>query len=1076
MSRKPKALALLLSICLLLTLMTPQGFTPAHADSNQEEEPILYSRPGIGSYYNAIYGQYYGGQSFVALSSGITEISVWLTEAADAPILAEIKSDSITGPTIGSVLLAEGQTGKVTGSLETPIRVNPDETYYLKISSPESTRGRVDQQVQDPEVQGYYNGGRGHALSQLDMSMELLFTPLVQRLTYPSTGRAYNHVHSSFYAGTSFTTLDRSIREASIWLTTANDDALLVEVRSGSMNGTVLGSASIPAGPTGKRTAYFTTPVRVAPDSTYYLKVSSGAPGTTTGAVAQTNPTPEIQGFFERGASQFDMAFELVFEPATGPDPELDPKLEPTAEYIHNVNQALASKTDFWGEQVLALPEGPTYDNVKDFLVPLMMMGTDSTVSGVYYLPFGLAETSGGGVPYELTVADGSQIFSDSVTARPGRNTLFFVGAEGTERMGEVIARLGEPELWQGYLPALQTEYIDRQGVRYNQEMFAVKIPETTSLVSMIKITANRNGAETSSATIKARLNDSGLSVDGNRLVANSNVYMMFSSGGSFDPSSSELSFELDLSDGLDHSVYMIRFNKPSPSLSRQVDEVGHQAARDALKVYWDGKLDNGTSFSVPEPRVMNAMKNLLIQNQILTWRYSVGNGYETFYQPESSDSATTMGLFGYTDIYKAALLNLLPKSKGPGPHLYENWEWGEKMTHAAHYYMLTKDPSILLAHENRYAGYAADLKSQMETDPNGLLEPQRYSGDISGHVYGLHHQAVAWEGMRDLARIWGELGKTDLSAAYGPAAESLKAALRSAINQSKTELSGDALFVQTMLLSNEPVYDPVTATGIGSYWNLVAPYGFVTDVFTPQEKQQLLTYMHNYGSILLGLLRFNYYGVPVGSYRSGGLPGYKTPGADNVYALSYVQLLSDLDEADRMVLSLYGKLAHGMTRNTFISGEGDTYGVYPDEYYRSMYRSPNNANNSLFLKTLRLMMVREGKDGNGVPKQLYLGYATPRHWLEDGKQYSVSNAPTLFGPVSYSVSSHINTGHVMVELEVPDRDPIEELKLRVRVPGGLRISSVQLNGAPFTSFDSEDETIDLSGLSGTIQLRVNVE
>ncbi len=54
------------------------------------------------------------------------------------------------------------------------------------------------------------------------------------------------------------------------------------------------------------------------------------------------------------------------------------------------------------------------------------------------------------------------------------------------------------------------------------------------------------------------------------------------------------------------------------------------------------------TVINVPEEEVMNAKKNLIIQNLCFGYRYSIGNQYEDFFQPESSDAADILGSFGY--------------------------------------------------------------------------------------------------------------------------------------------------------------------------------------------------------------------------------------------------------------------------------------------------------------------------------------------------------------------------------------------------------------------------------------------
>ncbi|MDQ2737859.1 MAG: hypothetical protein M3Y35_04380 [Actinomycetota bacterium] len=63
-----------------------------------------------------------------------------------------------------------------------------------------------------------------------------------------------------------------------------------------------------------------------------------------------------------------------------------DKRLEPN--YADDVNYALGQGTDHWGEQLLALPTGPTFDNVKPLLGPANVASRYVTESGWYYLPF----------------------------------------------------------------------------------------------------------------------------------------------------------------------------------------------------------------------------------------------------------------------------------------------------------------------------------------------------------------------------------------------------------------------------------------------------------------------------------------------------------------------------------------------------------------------------------------------------------------------------------------------------------------------------------------------------------------
>jgi hypothetical protein len=112
-------------------------------------------------------------------------------------------------------------------------------------------------------------------------------------------------------------------------------------------------------------------------------------------------------------------------------------------------------------------------------------------------------------------------------------------------------------------------------------------------------------------------------------------------------------------------------------------------------------------------------------------------------------------------------------------------------------------------------------------------------------------------------------------------------------------------------------------------------------------------------------------------------------------------------------------------------------------------------------------MLVQEARDGEGRRVGLRLAEATPRL----GARIAVTNAPTSFGPVSFSIESHANGADVSVD--VPARSAPDALSVRLRLPQGLRIGSVAVGGKPYPRFDRGTGTIDLTGRHGTVQLSV---
>ncbi len=86
----------------------------------------------------------------------------------------------------------------------------------------------------------------------------------------------------------------------------------------------------------------------------------------------------------------------------------------------------------------------------------------------------------------------------------------------------------------------------------------------------------------------------------------------------------------------------------------------------------------------------------------------------------------------------------------------------------------------------------------------------------------------------------------------------------------------------------------------------------------------------------------------------------------------------------------------------------------------------------------------------------VWLAKGTPRSWLEEGNTIAVSNAPTRWGSLSFSLRSHLQAGEIEARLVLPSSPTSTPVKLRLRVPAGHRIRSVTANGKPWDQFDAE--------------------
>ena len=720
---------------------------------------------------------------------------------------------------------------------------------------------------------------------------------------------------------------------------------------------------------------------------------------------------------------------------------------------------ALASRRDVLGERLLAAPGGPSLAAARALLPPLFNARgphqSKLTHSGAYYLAFSEPVGPQGAGAVALHLADGSQILAQRVG---GSSLSVGVGAAGLEPFGSCRARLATPALADGYLPILETRYRDAAGATYRQESFSATTPAIHGLVSFVALRVDARDARQPVA-VRFTLSPPGRRGGQGRLASGGDLSLLFTPGGRLDGSS--LLYEIPR--GAERTVYVAFPNRPMPTGKLPALARLYRSARRTDVSYWQRRLDAGASIVVPEPEVVDAERALLIQNLELGYRYSVGNPYQEFSFPETIDVARVMGEWGFATVDRAILD--LSLSRPPTP--YPNWTRGAKLVGVAEDYDLFGDRTFLTQVTPRLARYVAIIGRELSTRDD-LLPREQYSSDIPLEVYGLPAQAVVWEGLEAMARVWADTGHRALARRCASLAARLHAGLERAVAASERRLPDGSLFVPVMLLAAEDPYGSLTRSRLGSYWNLDMPYALGSGFFRAGSTQArgILAYMMGHGALIAGLVRAGAYSL----YGRHAAP--PVSGSDEVYGLELARFLADNDEAGELVLSLYAQLADAMTPGTFVSGEAASIAPLPGTSDRAMYLPPNSAADATFLETLRLTLVNEIEDGSGTPEGLELGYATPRRWLLPERSIHVRDLPTSFGPLSFAITAARRS--IRVELEPTATTP-RTLRLRLRLPDGERIIAVRLGGRPYRGLDAATGTIDLSGLSGRIELTVSL-
>jgi hypothetical protein len=701
--------------------------------------------------------------------------------------------------------------------------------------------------------------------------------------------------------------------------------------------------------------------------------------------------------------------------------------------YARGVGAATRSRRDVWGEKLLDARGGPTYDAATKLLAPLVYATQRGrrplTRSHVYYLPLAYPTDVYAPATFALHVADGSQIISRRVD---GPSLTIFVGRTGRERYGSCLARTMLATLANGYLPIVETTYTDASGVEYTQESFAGRIEGARSIVSFVHLTVDATNSK-AGAVVRFAASDP------KRLLIDSRTPVRVARGET-----------ADLYAGWLHQLPLLQ--------PVHVNERTYDNARAGVVAYWNRRLAEGAQIVVPEDRVMNAERAILVQQLVQSWRYSVGNPYEELSFAEALDTGQVMAEYGYPTTADGILRIALDRL----PRRFSSWRAGELLLAAAVNYDLYRDRKALTRETPDLATTVETIASRQLAagDAAGRLQPEPLSSDVAGAVDGVPAQVVAWQGLAAISRVWSVTGHAELAARAGAIAVRLEHALRPAVHKGEVRMPDRSLFLPATLTDSSRPYPRITATRDGSYWNLVMPYAFASGFFAPGggEAKGILRYLSLHGSRLAGVTRADAH-IAYGRNIVGD-------GLGEVYVMNQSRFLADNDQPDQLTLTLYGMLAAGMTRDTFVSGEAVSLLPVGTAYYRTMYMPPNLGANSSFLETLKLLLVHERRGPRGAPRGLDLAFSTPRAWLANGATIDVKRVRTSFGPLSYSLE---RTGKT-IRIDLADPKAPEPARLRLRLPSGQRLLSVRL-GTRRLHVDPRTSTVTLPARAGRLHL-----
>jgi len=712
---------------------------------------------------------------------------------------------------------------------------------------------------------------------------------------------------------------------------------------------------------------------------------------------------------------------------------------------LPTLDEVLRAKEDLWGLAAMRQANGPSYEFFAGLLPPLRYVNAE-------FRCYPIVLGAPGAMQKARLISDGSALNARAnlkTWKEPGIPVSFRVG-EDNELFGHEAARLRGSTYENGYLPVVKLSY-EHKGVVYEEEAFAsVRTPWSDAGVVFLKFSV----AGKSAGQVSARLDGAFVVSDG--IVKNTNgaAVAWAAEGWKWEAARTNLTARLEpgkaailavaSAPGLDQI-----FSRPAGEAPAKE----YDAQRELCLKRWQGLLNEGAQVQTPEPLVNDAWRSLVVGSFSLlksnAMNYSAGNQYERLYQAECGDAARSLLLWGHPRESLDMLARLFDYTRDG----LEFHNAGFKLQAFAHWYWLTRDAEAVRVLRPKWQAELDRIVAGREKE-SGLFPKERYCGDIATRVHSLNPNASCWRGLRDFAAVLADIGEEGPAQKYQTVAAEFRVAISNAVARSE-DRSTSPPFIPIMLFGEEKPYDRLTSSMVGSYWNLLAPYVIGSGVFGPGSERErwMVDYLQEHGGICMGMIRF---------HQHSGLFANEDA-LDDLYGLRYTIKLLDLDEVDRALVSFYGKLAQGMTRGTFIGGEGTGLKAL-DEFGRPMYLPPNSSANAFFLWTLRYLLVQDlDRDDDGRPETLRLGFATPKSWLEDGKSIVVKQAPTAFGPVSFSLQSKLSSGEVTAIVSLPERNPASRTLLRVRLPDAWRVISAQAGTQSLRP--DERGTVDISSL-----------
>jgi hypothetical protein len=493
-----------------------------------------------------------------------------------------------------------------------------------------------------------------------------------------------------------------------------------------------------------------------------------------------------------------------------------------------------------------------------------------------------------------------------------------------------------------------------------------------------------------------------------------------------------------------------IPYNNPRSAISISPRDFDKLFSR--TRQFWEKTLQQGIPFKVPEPRVNHGLKMWRAYSLLLSDRINGhlephdGAGvYDLIYGYSAAKYALMLDAYG--DHARAGeIIDTMIQFQNADGLYTQNFglpDQGMFMHAMAEHFRLGGDAKWLRARVPALVAAGDWIIKMRAHTPNagvtkGLIKWRPYC-DFPQETYNYFGNVTSCIGLESAAGVLKEIGLHEAAERFDTAGAAYRRDILESMNGSAFQQDGSTVLPlepDTHRLWND------SGKKATDYYGLSASTLLETDFFAPEDPRgRWICDALERDGLCAGLTKFQ-------------------KGLDHAYTYGYLRTMLRRGQPRQVILGFYSMLAFGMTRDTFspVEATKDHLTGYNCQTLPHLYSCTVQED------LLRMMLLRE-HDG-----ELSLCEATPRAWLKDGNCISASSAPTCFGDVSFSITSHVGIGEIDVKLSPCKRKKPDSILLHLRHPEGAKIKSVRVNGKPWKHFGGETIELEASGKSVTVK------